>query len=1173
MGCKSNFEPKKILSSALVSLSLVACDVPQSENDAHGVGQTTSTLAKIAEELDVRYAVLDNGLSSECPTEFNGGVCFRARLDLQSTFDIPASDVQIFFSHVEPIRKAVSDHFTISHVNGDLHRIDFKPSFKGFDAETIYSGTIWGGNSHLSEYYAMPNYYVADASGQAHVIQSTVPITDPTTGLEQLPHVRPLTDPARQFKRNPADQTAPADANWLFERYRLTKSFDASAVRASVIPKPQSVELSSSQAAELDLSRGITVHLGGVQQPSIAAALARLASLGIEQTKNGIPVSVKLVPEHALQHTNASVTSGAYKLSITGEAIDIEAAEGEGIQNALMSLAGLIEPGQMTVPQLVINDSPRFAYRGLHLDLARNFNSKEFVLNVLDQMAAYKLNKLTLQLSDDEGWRIEIPGLPELTDIGSKRCHDLNEDTCILPQLGSGPTGTGAANGYLSGADYREIVNAAADRHIEIIPFFDMPGHARAAIKSMEARYRRLKAEGNQAAAEEYLLSDPEDTSVYKSIQYYTDNTINACMPSSYRFVEKLADEMIAYHKEAGVPLKSLNIGADETPGAWKGSPACAEFMASNRELHSIEELGGFFIERVSHLLNDRGLISAGWGDGFSETDPKRMPANVSVFDWSLLFGGAPENTHALANRGWDLILATPEATYLDAPYSADPKERGYDWMTRQTDSQKVFNFMPENLGAHAEIWRNSFGQSAPIIDPTPLAEGIGFRGMQAQMWSETIRTDAQAAYMLFPRLIAFAERAWHKPNWEVPYSAGQTYSPTTQFLSEEKQALGQADWARFAHILGSRELAKLDLAEVPYRIPPVGARIKGDKLYAAVPFPGLAIEYKTGSGPWQEYTAGVAVEGAVQVRARSADGRRAGRALSLTGNQSTQLKRITLSYDDAPMSDGLLYSGTERTKRLIEALDDVKAGPATFFVTTRGIEAYSAGRERLEAYADAGHILASHTHTHPAAHKTPVEEYLADIDTAAKHLSNLPNTRPWFRFPYLDEGRQQEKIDKLALGLKARGLSNGYVTVDTYDWYLNGQFQRALREGRTVNYEALRDLYVRLSLEAAEHYDKIARDVLGSSPVHVLLLHENDLAARYAGDLVTAFRDAGWEIVHPDEAYKDPLPTPNTPYTGGGRLAALAIDAGWSPAKTTHWSIQEKAIDAAILSSGAFQD
>lgn len=129
------------------------------------------------------------------------------------------------------------------------------------------------------------------------------------------------------------------------------------------------------------------------------------------------------------------------------------------------------------------------------VDVARNFHSKQAILATLDQMAAYKMNKLHLHLTDDEGWRIEIPGLPELTDIGAQRCFDPSETECVLPQLGSGPNADNFGSGYFTKQDYLEILQYAKARHIEVIPEIDMPAHARAAVVSMEARYQRLMQE------------------------------------------------------------------------------------------------------------------------------------------------------------------------------------------------------------------------------------------------------------------------------------------------------------------------------------------------------------------------------------------------------------------------------------------------------------------------------------------------------------------------------------------------------------------------------------------------------------------------------------------------------------------------------------------------------
>ncbi len=295
---------------------------------------------------------------------------------------------------------------------------------------------------------------------------------------------------------------------------------------------------------------------------------------------------------------------------------------------------------------------------------------------------------------------------------------------------------------------------------------------------------------------------------------------------------------------------------------------------------------------------------------------------------------------------------------------------------------------------------------------------------------------------------------------------------------------------------------------------------------------------------------------------------------LAMTAHAPAALaqKRIALTYDDAPRSDGPLFTGEQRATKLIRALSQVEAGPVAFFVTTRGFSTEADGRERIRRYTAAGHLIANHSNTHPWSHKTSVADFLADIDRAESLLQGFDNRRSWFRFPFLDEGREPEKIAAIAAGLEERDLSNGYVTVDNYDWYLDRKLGEALDAGLEVDYAKLGRLYVKMMLYAAEYYDSIAAQMLDESPVHVLLLHENDLAALFAEELVRALRAAGWTIVSPDAAYEAPLATPKTPHTSQGRVFALAADRGRARSTMWTWAIDEQMIDIELARSGAFK-
>jgi len=262
--------------------------------------------------------------------------------------------------------------------------------------------------------------------------------------------------------------------------------------------------------------------------------------------------------------------------------------------------------------------------------------------------------------------------------------------------------------------------------------------------------------------------------------------------------------------------------------------------------------------------------------------------------------------------------------------------------------------------------------------------------------------------------------------------------------------------------------------------------------------------------------------------------------------------RSIALTFDDATRGDGTFFTGVERTEKLIQSLSDAGVTEAMFFVTTRNVErAGGTGPERLRAYTDAGHVLANHSHSHRWLWRTDTNEYVADLDEAIERLREYSNVEPYYRFPFLDEGRELEKRDALRKALRERQLKNGYVTVDTYDWHLVTLAKEARDSHTEFALDDLRDLYVDVITRSVEFYDAMAQNLLGRSPHHVLLLHENDLAALFVGDLVAELQRRGFRIVPATEAFKDPIAErePDSLFLGQGRIAALAHEAGAKPA------------------------
>ncbi len=283
--------------------------------------------------------------------------------------------------------------------------------------------------------------------------------------------------------------------------------------------------------------------------------------------------------------------------------------------------------------------------------------------------------------------------------------------------------------------------------------------------------------------------------------------------------------------------------------------------------------------------------------------------------------------------------------------------------------------------------------------------------------------------------------------------------------------------------------------------------------------------------------------------------------------------KNIAITFDDAPLSGSSLMSGTEKTEKIIIGLKSRKIEGALFFVTTRNISD-EAAHNRLQRYVEEGFQIANHSHSHQSSQKLTPKKYLSDFYTSHLITKDFDGLIKLHRFPYLHQPHDEESRAQIFKGISNLGYDYGYITVDNYDWHLNSRLVKAHKEGLRLNLENMKRLYLDTILGAMEFYDDLAEDSLGRSPDHILLLHENEIAALFIGDLIDHIRSKGWNIISPTRAYQDPIAkmySPKLEFTNQGRVAAIAYSKGATKSDLRHPAESKEYLDKKLIEYDVF--
>ncbi|MFE0673697.1 beta-N-acetylhexosaminidase [Streptomyces sp. NPDC058867] len=405
-----------------------------------------------------------------------------------------------------------------------------------------------------------------------------------------------------------------------------------------------------------------------------------------------------------------------YRLTGGDDGVVIEGGDAAGVLHGAQTLRQLLGPDAhrrapldparvWAVPQVTVEDAPRFRWRGLMLDVARHFMPKEGVLRYLDLMAAHKLNVLHFHLSDDQGWRVEIRKYPRLTEVGSWRPRTKFGHRAS-PLWEEKPHG-----GYYTQDDIREIVAYAAERHITVVPEIDVPGHSQAAI----AAYPEL---GNTDVVDTASLGVWDDWGISANVLAPTDRTL--------RFYEGVFEELLELF-----PSEFVHVGGDECPKEqWRGSPA-AQARIAELGLSGEDELQAWFIGHFDTWLSARGRRLIGW----DEILEGGLAPGAAVSSWRGYGGGI-----AAARAGHDVVMCPEQHVYLD--YRQAPEEDEPVPIAYVRTLEDVYRFEP----VPAELTE---------------AEARHVLGTQANVWTEVMEDQARVDYQVFPRLAAFAEVAW----------------------------------------------------------------------------------------------------------------------------------------------------------------------------------------------------------------------------------------------------------------------------------------------------------------------------------------------------------------------------------------------------------------------------
>lgn len=498
----------------------------------------------------------------------------------------------------------------------------------------------------------------------------------------------------------------------------------AAYAQTNIIPRPTQVMMTKMPG--FPLSAGTTVDTGNMRaQKSIDFLQDYLQDIFGFKLTPGTSKGIKFRIDEKIKGNE-----GSYKLMVSPAGITISAAGEPGFFYGVQTLIQLLpasKDAKILIPSVNIQDSPRFSYRGMHLDVSRHFFDLDFVKKYIDYLAMHKMNYFHWHLTDDQGWRIEIKKYPNLTQAGAYR-----NGTIIGHHPGTGNDNT-RYGGFYTQDEVKEIVQYAADRYITVIPEIELPGHASAAI----AAYNWLSCfpdEDTDLGKHPSAVSQQTKGKKVQETWGVFNDVFCAGKDSTFGFLQDVMDEVLPLF-----PAKYVHVGGDECPKEnWKRCASCQKRI-KDENLKDEHGLQSYVIQRMEKYLNEKGKTIIGW----DEILEGGLAPNAIVMSWRGEEGGIEA-----AKQNHQVIMTPGSHVYFD--YA----------QTKPEDSLTIGGFIPVDKVYSYE----------PVPAKLPAANHQYVLGAQANLWTEYIGNPAKVEYQIFPRMTALSEVLWSgkdKRNWD----------------------------------------------------------------------------------------------------------------------------------------------------------------------------------------------------------------------------------------------------------------------------------------------------------------------------------------------------------------------------------------------------------------------